>query len=327
MPTFKNSRHNAGRSTVLPNQLSLFYCFQPSKTMKFAMRPRKVVSRRCSMLLGLAAALLTMTMSRRFHCEAAHVDNNNIIVSDEDMHTNSNSIQHYFVFGLRFSGVRYVEQMLHQALLSNFVSISDLCDSMHEAPATTTTTLSNATTTTAQTITAAAAAEWHPWKYEPFSKKELTKQLSSQRCISSHHGDIDATMKKTLFIMVVKDPYSWLSSVVRQKYKKAAEGNKLLRIHAKTVVNSPYQELRHLLEQRPPLEIVQQQQHQSDGTGDTQTLSGSLGKKRYRTLMSKRSFTLNKHFSTLQKLDHFAVVRYVSYTIGNIFVLCSVVVP
>ena len=168
-------------------------------------------------------------------------------ILSQSLNTSSaENILNYFVFGVRYSGVKYVEQVLHQSLPQHVISDCSL------------NTLNNDTLA---------------WKYEPFSKKELESFLPPS-----------CKLEQTLFVMVVKEPFAWLTSVLRRRYHKSA--NNLLRIHMKALLQSPYSELRTLMEPQP-------------------------SKKRYRSIMSKRSVTLNRHYSTLAKLPNFAIVRYV----------------
>jgi len=97
--------------------------------------------------------------------------------------------QKYFVFGLPFSGVDYVQRLL---------------DAAHFAPS----TLSDCSTTKSASIdlNTNQSSIMTFWKYEPFGWKEM-KKLSS------------CSANETLFILVTKDPFAWLSSVARRRFK------------------------------------------------------------------------------------------------------------
>ena len=108
----------------------------------------------------------------------------------------------FFVFGLPFTGVQYVERLLDAA---NF-SPSTLSD------------CSGAEGGQSKTDSGAASVSdiELTCKYEPFGWNKLLQNLNN-----------NCKANETLFILVTKDPYAWLSSVARRRYKSSEQ----LRIH------------------------------------------------------------------------------------------------
>jgi hypothetical protein len=175
----------------------------------------------------------------------------------------------YFVFGLPFSGVDYLERLLLAANIPTS-ALSVACLTRRDVGGRNTSKIDEMHVLNA-------------WKFEPFGWSDFKEYESSAR-------------EETLFIMVTKDPFSWLSSVARRRYNT----NNAMRMHMRAIVNSKWDDKAFW-------------QHNAvvhfNRTQGSRKLQKKKTPRKYKTVMSKRTITMQSHFSFLLKTKHHAIVR------------------
>mmetsp|Transcript_27517 Transcript_27517/g.33696 ORF Transcript_27517/g.33696 Transcript_27517/m.33696 type:complete len:377 (-) Transcript_27517:169-1299(-) len=165
---------------------------------------------------------------------------------------------HYFIFGDKFSGIAYLEELFIVNNISEAVSKCSLLDGSK----------SNGQSKAKHIKDIEDVNMAAQWRHEPF----ILTDIKTLNC----------TVENTLFILVTKDPYAWLVSVLRKKLQT----NSLLKTHMKSFLSGNWDGDRHIF--------------------------GKSFKRRnrYRNVMEKRTETLKSHSRILQKVPHNAIIRY-----------------
>ncbi len=179
----------------------------------------------------------------------------------------------YFVFGLPFSGVEYVERLLAAANISNSV-LSAACSTIRKTNDSKNNTRSSSNDEFHKIINA--------WKFEPFGWNDFKENNCSIN-------------EETLFIMVTKDPFAWLSSVARRRYNT----KRAMRMHMRALVNAKWDDKAF------------RQHKAADHTSSSKRKSTKKKKpqRRYKTIMAKRTIVMQSHYRFLLRTKHNAIVR------------------
>lgn len=175
----------------------------------------------------------------------------------------------YFVFGLPFSGVNYLERLLLAANIPKS-ALSVACSTRRDAGGRNTSSLDEMHVLNA-------------WKFEPFVRGDYKNYECSG-------------IEETLFIMVTKDPFSWLSSVARRRYNT----NNAMRMHMRALVNAKW-DGKAFWQHNAAVYV--------NSTQGSKKLKKKKSPRQYKTVMSKRTVTMQSHYSFLLKTNHHAVVR------------------
>ena len=174
-----------------------------------------------------------------------------------DARTQKLPLTHYFVFGQKFSGVKFLSNVLNQT--SSSLQLKQ-CNALNPKYSSIYIDQENATS----------------WRYGFLSVKDLKRNL-------------DCNLDQTLFIMIVKDVRSMLCSVAKRKFKVSSR--KLIEMHLNAIILHRWEDNDHL-----------------DLNGIAQSETSSSKTYNYLKLRSQK---LSNHYSTLSRLKHGVVTRYV----------------
>ncbi len=135
------------------------------------------------------------------------------------------------------------------------------------------------------------------WKYGFLTVTQLRQNL-------------DCNIDDTLFIMVTKDPYAWLTSLARRYYKNENDDDDVKAINVQSLVMNKYD-----VDHEEVLGLMNTHTHtRSRSRTNARTRSNNSDKNRQkglpiRSVIDLRTKKLKKMYSTVSRMKHFAILR------------------
>ena len=176
---------------------------------------------------------------------------------------------HYFIFGDKFAGVKYLSKILNNT--SPALPLQE-CQIHVNNPSKKKTKLKHNTVEQYE-------EELSSWRYGFFTTNDLKKNL-------------DCDIERTLFILIVKDVRSMLCSVARRKFKTTKK--KLVQMHLNALIVNRFNN--------------DDDEEESDGSG-LQLNGSAAAPSKINNYLKMRTQKLKIHYSIISRMKHGVVIR------------------